>query len=79
MEVPLACLQTGKLNNYIKKMNPLLICVSQNPGCELICRAVPMTKGVKQAESGGSGKDVALEVNTIISPPVRERSTSGRL
>lgn len=38
-----------------------------------------MTKEVKQAESGQSGKDVALEVNTVISPPVRERSTSGRL
>lgn len=80
MEVPLACLQTGKLNyNYIKKMNSLLICVSRNPGCELICRAVSVTKEVKQAESGQSGKDVALEVNTVISPPVRERSTYGRL
>lgn len=70
MAVPLACLQAGKLNyNYMKKMNSLLICVSRNPGCELIGRA----------ESGGAGKDVVLEVNTIISPPVRERSTSGRL
>lgn len=53
-------------------MNSLLICVSRHPGCELICRAVSMTKEVKQAESGGSRREVTSDVNTVNSPPVRE-------
>ena len=45
---------------------------------EIICRAVSVRQEAKQAASGGSRKDVTLEVNIISSPPARERSTSGR-
>lgn len=40
---------------------------------EIICRAVSVMQEAKQAASGGSRKDVILEVNIIASPPARER------
>lgn len=45
---------------------------------EILRRAVCVIQEAKQAASGGSRKDVNLEVTIITWPPVTEQNTSGK-
>ena len=45
---------------------------------EILCRAVSVIQEAKQGASGGSRKDVNLEVTSITWPPVTEQNTSGK-